>query len=170
MVQLLSPDGKYDALYLRNYANIKVKDELARLPGVGQVQIFGSGDYAMRIWLNPDKIASRGMTAGDVVRAVQEQNIQVSAGQLGAEPIAKGTDFLISINAQGRLRTAQEFGNVVLKIGGRRRGRSPVRRRTHRTRRQRLHLARDNSTTRMRPPIGIFQAPGANALDRSAMR
>ncbi len=66
LINLLSPDGKYDALYLRNYANIKVKDELARLPGVGQVQLFGSGDYAMRIWLDPDKIAVRGLTAGDV--------------------------------------------------------------------------------------------------------
>jgi multidrug efflux pump len=71
----------------------------------------------MRVWLDPDKVASRGMTAGDVVRAIQEQNIQVSAGQLGAEPIKGGTDFLIAINAQGRLRTAQEFGDVVLKTG-----------------------------------------------------
>ena len=163
MVQLLSPDGKYDALYLRNYANIKVKDELARLPGVGQVQIFGSGDYAMRIWLNPDKIASRGMTAGDVVRAVQEQNIQVSAGQLGAEPIAKGTDFLISINAQGRLRTATEFGDVVLKTGtnGEIVRLSDV---------ARIELGANDYTLRGQldnqdaPPIGIFQAPGANAL------
>ena len=163
MVQLLSPDGKYDALYLRNYANIKIKDELARLPGVGQVQIFGSGDYAMRIWLNPDKIASRGMTAGDVVAAVREQNIQVSAGQLGAEPIAKGTDFLISINAQGRLRTAQEFGNVVLKIGA---GGEVVRLSDV----ARIELGANDYTLRGQldnqdaPPIGIFQAPGANAL------
>ncbi|MCS6297007.1 MAG: multidrug efflux RND transporter permease subunit [Nitrospira sp.] len=163
MVQLLSPDGKYDALYLRNYANIKIKDELARLPGVGQVQIFGSGDYAMRIWLNPDKIASRGMTAGDVVAAVREQNIQVSAGQLGAEPIAKGTDFLISINSQGRLRTVQEFGNVVLKIGA---GGEVVRLSdvAH------IELGANDYTLRGQldnqdaPPIGIFQAPGANAL------
>ena len=117
LITLISPDGKYDALYLRNYANIKIKDELARLPGVGQIQLFGGGDYAMRIWLDPDKVASRGLTAGDVVRAVQEQNIQVSAGQLGAEPMKGGSDFLIPINAQGRLRTVEEFGNIVLKTG-----------------------------------------------------
>src|SRR5712671_6897468 len=109
LVTLIS-DGRYDALYLRNYANIRVKDQIARLPGVGMIWQFGSGDYAMRVWLDPDKVASRGLTAGDVVRAIQEQNLQVSAGQLGA-------DFLIAINAQGRLRSTEEFGNVVLKTG-----------------------------------------------------
>ena len=163
LVQLLSPNGTYDALYLRNYANIKIKDELARLPGVGQVQIFGSGDYAMRIWLDPDKIASRGMTAGDIIRAVQEQNIQVSAGQLGAEPIAKGSDFLISINAQGRLRTAEEFGQVVLKAGAN----GEI---VHLADVARIELGANDYTLRGQldnrdaPPIGIFQAPGANAL------
>src|SRR5260370_230158 len=116
LITLIS-EGKYDPLYLRNYANIRVKDQLARIPGVGQIRLFGGGDYAMRVWLNPDQIASRGMTAGDVVRAIQEQNIQVSAGQLGAEPIKCGSHFLSAINAQGRLRTAQEFGDVVLKTG-----------------------------------------------------
>ena len=163
MVQLLSPNGTYDALYLRNYANIKIKDELARLPGVGQVQIFGSGDYAMRIWLDPDKIASRGMTASDILRAVQEQNIQVSAGQLGAEPIAKGSDFLISINAQGRLRTAEEFGHVVLKAGSN----GEIVRLADVAR---IELGANDYTLRGQldnqdaPPIGIFQSPGANAL------
>ena len=110
---------------------------------------------------SPDKIASRGMTAGDVVAAVREQNIQVSAGQLGAEPIAKDTDFLISINAQGRLRTAQEFGNVVLKIGRGKSSASPMWRA--------LNLApttircADNPTIRTHRP-SVFQAPGANAL------
>ena len=87
VVHLISPDGKYDTLYLRNYARLHVKDELARIPGVGDAQIFGGGDYAMRVWLDPDKVASRGLTAGDVVRAIREQNVQVSAGQLGAEPM-----------------------------------------------------------------------------------
>ena len=116
LVTLIS-DGRYDALYLRNYANIKIKDELARLSGVGQIRQFGSGDYAMRVWLDPNKVASRGLTAGDVMRAMREQNVQVSAGQLGAEPIKGGADFLIAINAQGRLRSAEEFGNIVLKTG-----------------------------------------------------
>lgn len=101
MVHLFSPNGKYDSLYMRNYATLKVKDELARLPGVGQIQIFGSGEYAMRVWLDPNKVAARGLTASDVVTAMQEQNVQVSAGQLGAEPLPKASDFLISINAQG---------------------------------------------------------------------
>ena len=85
----VSPGGKYDSLYMRNYATLKVKDELARLPGVGQIQIFGSGEYAMRVWLDPNKVAARGLTASDVVTAMQEQNVQVSAGQLGAEPLPK---------------------------------------------------------------------------------
>jgi multidrug efflux pump len=101
VVHLFSPNGKYDSLYMRNYATLKVKDELARLPGVGQIQIFGAGEYAMRIWLDPNKVAARGLTASDVVTAMQEQNVQVSAGQLGAEPLPKESDFLISINAQG---------------------------------------------------------------------
>ncbi|WP_289450263.1 efflux RND transporter permease subunit, partial [Klebsiella pneumoniae] len=87
VVHLFSPNGKYDSLYMRNYATLKVKDELARLPGVGQIQIFGSGEYAMRVWLDPNKVAARGLTASDVVTAMQEQNVQVSAGQLGAEPL-----------------------------------------------------------------------------------
>ena len=84
VVHLVSPSGKYDTLYLRNYLRLHVKDQLAGIPGVGDAQPFGGGDYAMRLWLDPDKIAARGMTAGDVVRAAREQNIQVSAGQLGA--------------------------------------------------------------------------------------
>ncbi|MGR2311329.1 efflux RND transporter permease subunit, partial [Salmonella enterica] len=80
-----------------------------------QIQIFGSGEYAMRVWLDPNKVAARGLTASDVVTAMQEQNVQVSAGQLGAEPLPQESDFLISINAQGRLHTEEEFGNIILK-------------------------------------------------------
>jgi len=162
LITLIS-DDKYDALYLRNYANIRVKDQLARIPGVGQIRMFGGGDYAMRIWLDPDKIASRGMTAGDVVRAIQEQNIQVSAGQLGAEPIKGGSDFLIAINAQGRLRTAQEFGDVVLKTGsnGEVVRLSDVARIELGASDYTLRGQLDNFNTSI---IGVFQAPGANAL------
>ena len=162
LITLIS-EGKYDPLYLRNYANIRVKDQLARIPGVGQIQLFGGGDYAMRVWLDPDKIASRGMTAGDVVRAIQEQNIQVSAGQLGAEPIKGGSDFLIAINAQGRLRTAQEFGDVVLKTGSN----GEVVRLSDVAR---IELGASDYTLRGQLDhyntsiIGVFQAPGANAL------
>ena len=164
VVHLVSTDGKYDTLYLRNYMRLHVKDELARLPGVGDAQIFGGGDYAMRIWLDPDKVASRGLTAGDVVRAVREQNIQVSAGQLGAEPMPSGSDFLTLINAKGRLSTTEEFGDIVLKSGA---DGEIVRLADV----ARLELAAGDYTLRARldgkeaAAIGIFQAPGANALE-----
>ena len=101
VVNLYSPDGRYDELYLRNFATLQVKDELARLPGVGQVQIFGSGDYAMRIWIDPDKAAARGLTASDVVAAVREQNVQVAAGAIGQQPVAGPVPFELVINAAG---------------------------------------------------------------------
>ncbi|MCW8127797.1 efflux RND transporter permease subunit [Microbulbifer halophilus] len=163
VVHLTSPDGRYDTLYLRNFARLHVRDALARIRGVGDAQIFGGGDYAMRAWLNPDKIAARGLTASDVVGAMREQNIQVSAGQLGAEPIAD-SDFLTLINAQGRLRTVEEFGNIVLESGtdGELVRLSDV---------ARLELGAGDYTLRAQldskdaVAIGIFQAPGANALE-----
>jgi multidrug efflux pump len=164
VVHLVSTDGKYDTLYLRNYMRLHVKDELARIPGVGDAQPFGGGDYAMRLWLDPDKIASRGLTAGDVLAAVREQNVQVSAGQLGAEPMANGSDFLLSINAKGRLESVAEFGDIVIKSGaeGEIVQLSDV---------ARIELAAGDYTLRARldgdnaAAIGIFQAPGANALE-----
>src|SRR5262245_59445367 len=116
-VSLYSPDNRYDTLYLRNYLTLNVKDELSRLIGIGDVGLYGAGDYAMRLWLDPNKLASRNLTATDVLNAVREQNVQVSAGQLGAEPSPKTTDFLVSINVRGRLRTEQEFGSIVIKSG-----------------------------------------------------
>ncbi|MGI9573235.1 efflux RND transporter permease subunit [Alloalcanivorax xenomutans] len=163
VVHLTSPDGRYDTLYLRNYVRLHVKDVLARIQGVGDAQIFGGGDYAMRAWLDPDKIASRGMTASDVVGAIREQNVQVSAGQLGAEPMPN-SDFLTLINAQGRLRTVQEFGDIILKSGeqGEIVRLSDV---------ARLELGAGDYTLRSQldgkdaVAVGIFQAPGANALE-----
>ncbi|WP_053143340.1 efflux RND transporter permease subunit [Erwinia billingiae] len=166
VVHLDSPSGRYDSLYLRNYAQLKVKDELARLPGVGQVQIFGAGEYAMRIWLDPTKVAARGMTAGDVVSAIQEQNVQVSAGQLGAEPMPNKSDFLLSINAQGRLQNEEEFGNIILKSGE---DGQIVRLRDV----ARIEMGSGSYALRSQlnnkdaVGIGIFQAPGANAIDLS---
>lgn len=116
-VSLSSPDNRYDGVYLRNYLTLNIKDQLSRLQGVGNVGLYGEGDYAMRLWLNPNKLATRGLTASDVINAVREQNVQVSAGQLGAEPSPKSTDFLIPINVRGRLRSEQEFGDIVLKSG-----------------------------------------------------
>ncbi len=164
VVHLVSTDGKYDSLYLRNYARLHVKDEMARIPGVGDAQAFGGGDYAMRLWLDPDKVASRGLTAGDVLRAVREQNVQVSAGQLGAEPMPNGSDFLLPINAKGRLQSVEEFGDIVLKAGA---DGEIVRLADV----ARIELAAGDYTLRARldgmnaSAIGIFQAPGANALE-----
>ena len=116
-VSLSSPDNRYDGIYLRNFLTLHVKDKLSRLKGVGNVVLYGEGDYAMRLWLNPHELAIRGLTAGDVVNAVREQNVQVSAGQLGAEPSPASSDFLIPINVRGRLRSEQEFDDIVLKSG-----------------------------------------------------
>ncbi|UBB25797.1 multidrug efflux RND transporter permease subunit [Pseudoxanthomonas japonensis] len=164
VVHLVSKDGKYDSLYLRNYMRLHVKDEMARITGVGDAQAFGGGDYAMRIWLDPDKVAARGLTASDVLRSVREQNVQVSAGQLGAEPMPNGSDFLLPINAKGRLESAEEFGDIVLKSGneGEIVRLSDV---------ARIELAAGDYTLRARlngmnaAALGIFQAPGANALE-----
>ncbi|VFR45303.1 RND efflux system, inner membrane transporter CmeB [plant metagenome] len=164
VVHLTSPDKQYDTLYLRNYARLHVKDTLARIPGVGEINVFGGGDYAMRAWLNPEAIASRGLTAGDVIAAMREQNVQVSAGQVGAEPMPN-SDFLSLINAQGRLTTVEEFGNIVLKTGdnGQLVKLSDV---------ARLELGAGDYTLRAKLDqnssvvgMGVFQAPGANALD-----
>src|ERR1700737_4824382 len=88
VVHLVSPDGRYDPVYLRNYAMLNVRNELARLPGAGQVIVFGAGDYAMRVWLDPNKVAARGLSASDVVQAIREQNLQVAAGVVGGQPMA----------------------------------------------------------------------------------
>ena len=106
IVNLFSPDGRYDQLYLSNYAMIQIKDELSRLEGVGDSFILGQRDYSMRIWLDPDRLTSRGMTAGDVVRALREQNVQVAAGQIGQQPAAKGVNFQYTLSTLGRLTGA----------------------------------------------------------------
>ncbi|MDP9940566.1 efflux RND transporter permease subunit [Ectopseudomonas alcaliphila] len=117
VVHLTSPDQRYDMLYLSNYAALNVKDELARLDGVGDVQLFGMGNYSLRVWLDPNKVASRGLTATDVVTAIREQNRQVAAGALGAPPSDAGNSFQLSINAQGRLVTEEEFENIIIRVG-----------------------------------------------------
>ena len=117
VVHLLSPDNRYDMLYLSNYALINVKDELSRLDGVGDVQLFGLGDYSLRVWLDPNKIASRNLTATDVVKAIREQNQQVAAGALGAPPSPSATSFQLAINTQGRLVTEDEFANIIIRVG-----------------------------------------------------
>src|ERR1700743_3644808 len=162
-VSLYSPDNRYDSLYLRNYLTLRVKDELSRLPGIGDIGLYGSGDYAMRVWLDPNRLNSRGLTAGDVVNAIREQNVQVSASQLGADPTPAKTDFLTSINVRGRLKTPQEFGDIVIKNGdqGQVVRLSDV---------ARVELAAGDYTMRTfkdleySSTIGIYLSPGANSL------
>jgi len=117
VVHLVSPNGRYDMTYLRNYALLNVKDRLARISGVGQVQLFGSGDYSMRVWLDPQKVAEHGLSASDVVAAIREQNVQAAAGVVGASPGLPDVDMQLSINAQGRLQNEEDFGEIIVKTG-----------------------------------------------------
>jgi len=165
-VFLVSPNNRYDVDYLRNYAVLNVKDRLARLPGVGQVQIWGGGEYAMRAWLDPQKIAQRGLSAGDVVAAIRGQNVQAAAGVVGASPTLAGVDLQLSINAQGRLRNEDEFGDIIVKTGA---DGAVTRLRDV----ARIELGAADYSLRSRLDnqpavgIGVFQAPGSNALQIS---
>ncbi|RYX89946.1 MAG: multidrug efflux RND transporter permease subunit [Comamonadaceae bacterium] len=167
VVHLVSPNGRYSMDYLRNYALLNVRDRLARIEGAGQVIIWGGGEYAMRVWLDPQKVAQRGLSASDVVRSVRGENVQAAAGVVGASPGLKGVDTQLSVNAQGRLQNEEEFGDIVVKAG------------------------QDGAITRLRDiarlelgaadyslrsllnndaavGIGVFQSPGSNALEISA--
>lgn len=163
VVHLVSPDQRYDELYLRNYALKHVKDELAKVEGVGTVRLFGSGDYAMRIWLNPEKIAERNLSANEVIAAIREQNVQVAAGVIGGAPMTSPVDVQLPINAQGRLETTEEFGDIIIRAGDR--GQITRLRDV-----ARIELeAADYSLNAMldnQPAVAvpIFQAPGANAI------
>jgi hydrophobe/amphiphile efflux-1 (HAE1) family protein len=166
LVNLISPDNRYDALYLRNYATLNVRDVLARLPGMGQVQVFGGGDYAMRIWLDPEKLAVRNLTASDVVTAIREQNVDVAAGQLGAPP-SKGTQFQVALNAAGRLTTEEQFRGIIVKTGANgelvRLGDLARVEMGAQDYGMRSMLNNQNAIA-----LPIMQAPGANALQLSA--
>lgn len=117
VVHIFSPDGSRDNSYLANYGDIYIEDELKAVEGVGNVQLFGGGSYSMRLWLQPEELAERRLTAGDVVRAVREQNRQVAAGTLGAQPTVRENQFQILLNVQGRLSTVEEFENIVIRVG-----------------------------------------------------
>jgi hydrophobe/amphiphile efflux-1 (HAE1) family protein len=166
VIHLVSPDERYDIVYLRNYAVLQVKDVLARLPGVGQVRIFGAGDYAMRVWLDPEKVAARGLSAGDVLRAIREQNVQVAAGVVGAPPMPERVEYQLSVNARGRLTDENEFGAIIIKTGE---DGALTRLRDV----ARLELAAGDYALRSllnnqsAVAIPIFQAPGSNALQLS---
>src|SRR5688572_2186434 len=165
VVHLTSPDSRYDSLYLRNYATLNVRDLLARIPGVGDVRVFGAGDYAMRVWLDPQKMAARDLTTGDIVSSIREQNVQVAAGQIGAPP-AVGSEFQLALNAQGRLQSEEEFGDVVVKTGD---NGEVVRLRDI----ARLELGA--ATYAVQSMLGnenavaipVYQSPGSNALELS---
>ncbi len=163
VVHLVSPDNRYDTLYLSNYALLRVKDELARLDGVGDVQVFGAGDFSMRIWLDPEKVASRGLTADDVVKAIREQNMQVAAGQLGAPPLPSATEFQVAINAKGRLTTEEDFRNIIVKTGadGQVTRLKDVARVELGADTYALRALLDNKAA---AAIPIFQRPGSNAI------
>lgn len=166
VVHLLSPTDRYDSLYLRNYAILNVKDELARLPGVGQVELFGGGNYAMRIWIDPDKAAARGMTSSDIVNAIREQNVQVAAGAIGQQPLAKEVPYELSVNAKGRLVTEEDFAEIIVKNG-------PFGEKTKLKDVARIELGASDYSLRSllnnKEAVGvpIFQSPGSNALELS---
>ena len=166
VVHLLSSDSRYDELYLRNYAVLNIRDKLRRIEGMGEVLVFGGGDYAMRVWLDPTKLAARGMTANDVVAAIQEQNQQVAAGTVGAPPTTSGIEFQLPVNTRGRLSTEAEFGEIILKTsaeGGLLRLRDVAR----------IELAASDYSLRSyldnKPAValGVFQAPLSNAIQLS---
>ena len=166
VVHLMSPNERYDMTYLRNYALLNVKDRLARIEGVGQVLMWGSGDYAMRVWLDPGKVAEHNLSASDVVSAIRGQNVQAAAGVVGGSPAPDKTDLQLSINAQGRLASEEEFGDIIVKTernGAVTRLRDVVR----------IELGASEYALRSlldnKPAvaIGIFAAPGSNALQIS---
>ena len=163
VVHLLSPNNRYDMTYLRNYAVLNVKDRLARIEGVGQVQLFGAGDYSMRVWLDPQKVAERGLSASDVVREIQAQNVQAAAGVVGASPGLPGLDLQLSINAQGRLQSEEEFGEIVVKTGanGEITRLRDIARIELGASEYALRSLLDNKSA---VAVPIFQAPGSNAL------
>jgi multidrug efflux pump len=163
VVHLYSPDATYDDIFVRNYATLQVKDVLARIDGVGQVQLFGSGDYAMRVWLDPERLAARGMAPGDVVNAIREQNMQVAAGAVGQQPVQNPVAFELQINTRGRLVSVEEFGNIVVKRGAH--GETLLLKDVARVELGAGEFAlRSLLNNRSAVAIPIFQQPGSNAL------
>ncbi|HEU0072229.1 MAG TPA: multidrug efflux RND transporter permease subunit [Alphaproteobacteria bacterium] len=164
VVHLISPDDRYDMTYLRNYAVLNVKDRLARITGVGEVALWGSGNYAMRVWLDPQKVAQRGLTATEVVRAIREQNVQVAAGVIGASPNAVDVPLQLSVNAQGRLQNEADFTDIVIRSSA-----DGAVTRLGEVARVELGAAeyglRSLLDNKPAVAIAIMQSPGANALD-----
>jgi multidrug efflux pump len=166
VVHLVSPDQRYDMLYLSNYATLRVRDEIARIQGVGDARVLGEGEYSMRIWLDPEKVAALGLAASDVVAAVREQNVQVAAGQLGSPPAPSAEQFQLLIDTRGRLETADEFENIVIKSGAQ--GQivrlKDVARVELGSSSYALRSLLDNQPA---AAIAVFQQPGSNAIELS---
>ena len=164
IINLYSPDASRDNLYLSNYATIQLRDELSRLSGVGDISFLGQRDYSLRVWLDPDKAASRSVSADDVIHAIQQQNAQVAAGQIGQPPVAKGQAFQFSLTTLGRLATTDEFDNIIIKSDDE--GRTT---RLKDVARSELGaIAYDQSCFLDGQPsvaLSIYQLPGSNALD-----
>ncbi len=167
VINLLADKGRYDSLYMANYAVLQIQEVLKRIEGVGSVQIFGASDYSMRLWLDPDKMFSRGMTAGDVISAVTAQNVQVAAGKLGADPAPRGTDFQLIVNTKGRLTDPKEFERIIVKRGDNgqlvRLGDVGYAELGAKTYVNGSYLSGQESVG-----LAIFQLPGANALKTAA--
>ncbi|MCC2616382.1 efflux RND transporter permease subunit [Aestuariibacter halophilus] len=165
VVHLISPNDQYDMLYLSNYAHLYVKDELAAIDGIGDVRAFGAGEYSMRIWLDPQKVAALNLTTSDVVNAIREQNQQAAAGSLGAQPIGD-SDFQLLINVKGRLTSVEEFKAIIVKVGtnGEVVHLSDIARVELGADFYALRSLLDNQTAVALP---IFQAPGSNAIEIS---
>ena len=164
VVHVVSPDNSHDLLYLRNYAQINVRDQLLRIPGMGQVLLFGGGDYAMRIWLNPTKLAARGITTSEVVAAIHEQNAQVAAGSVGAAPAPAATEFQLNVNTQGRLTTPEEFGDIIVRTDPATGGLIRIKDLGRVELSSGSYSVRSLLHNHQAAAIGIFQAPGSNAL------
>jgi HAE1 family hydrophobic/amphiphilic exporter-1 len=163
-VTLTSPNATYDSLFLSNYATINIRDELSRLPGVGNVTVFGAGQYSMRVWLDPNKLQVRGLMPQDVIQAIQQQSQQVTAGQVGMPPTPPGQAFQITLNVNGRLDDASEFEEIIVKTGNsgdvtrvRDVGRVELGAQTY----SQIFSLNEKPAT----GIGVFQSPGANALE-----
>jgi multidrug efflux pump len=164
VVHLVSPDNSRDALYLRNYAQLQVRDDLMRIPGMGGVIMFGAGDYAMRIWIDPQKLAGNNLTAGEVVRAVREQNTQVAAGVVGGPPATKGTEFQLAVNTQGRLVTEDEFANIIVRADAATGALVRIKDIGRVEMSANSYSLRSLLNNKEAAAIAIFQAPGSNAL------
>ena len=164
VVHLLSPDNSRDALYLRNYGQLQLRDELLRIEGMGSVLLFGAGDYAMRIWLNPQQLAARALTPNDVVDAVREQNAQVAAGVVGAPPAPRGSDFELPINTKGRLSTVEEFADIIVRADPATGALVRIKDIGRVEMSANTYALRSLLNNKEAAAIAIFQAPGSNAL------